>query len=96
VKLQATINDINVWAKKGIIKVNQSTYTHISFTLRNQYLPHSANRQCCSTPKNEVKCSGMRLDRRLTWAKNIKATRNQLNLKSKPMHWLLGRDQHCQ
>jgi hypothetical protein len=35
VKLQATINEINVWR----IKINRSTSTHISFTLRNQTCP---------------------------------------------------------
>jgi hypothetical protein len=33
----------------------------------------------------------MHLDRRLTWAKHIKTERNQLNLKTKQMHWLLVR-----
>jgi hypothetical protein len=32
---------------------------------------------------NEVKYMGMHLDRRLTWAKRIKAKRNQLNLQMK-------------
>jgi hypothetical protein len=41
--------------------------------------------------KNEVKCLGMHLDRRLTWAKHIKSKRKQLNLKAKQMNWLLGR-----
>jgi hypothetical protein len=41
--------------------------------------------------KNEVKYLGMHLDRRLTWAKNIKSKRKQLNLKATQMHWLLGR-----
>jgi hypothetical protein len=35
-KLQPTINEINVWAKKWRIKINRSKSTHISFTLRNQ------------------------------------------------------------
>jgi hypothetical protein len=33
--------------------------------------------------KNEVKYRGMHLDRRLTWAKYIKAKKEQLNLKTK-------------
>jgi hypothetical protein len=38
-KLQATINKINDWAKKCRIKINQSKSTHITFTLRNQTCP---------------------------------------------------------
>jgi hypothetical protein len=40
--------------------------------------------------KNEVKEFGMQLDRRLTWAKHNKAERNQVNLKARQMHLLLG------
>jgi hypothetical protein len=36
VKVQATINKVNVWAKKWIIKLSHSKSTHISFTLHNQ------------------------------------------------------------
>jgi hypothetical protein len=32
--------------------------------------------------KNEAKCLGMHLDRRLTWAKHIKTKRKQLNQKA--------------
>jgi hypothetical protein len=38
-KLQAIINKIDYWAKKWRIKVNQSEYTRIKFTLRNQTCP---------------------------------------------------------
>jgi hypothetical protein len=36
VKLEATINKIDDWAKKWRIKTNQSKSMHITFTLRNQ------------------------------------------------------------
>jgi hypothetical protein len=38
-KLLATINKIDDWAKKWRIKVNQRKFTHITFTLRNQTCP---------------------------------------------------------
>jgi hypothetical protein len=34
-KLQATISKIDDWAKKWIIKINQSKSAHIIFNLRN-------------------------------------------------------------
>jgi hypothetical protein len=54
-KLQATVNKINDWAKKWRIKINQNKFTHIIFNLRNQTCPDSPNGQCCCTEKFEVK-----------------------------------------
>jgi hypothetical protein len=77
-KLQATINNIDEWAKKWRIKINQSKSTHITFTLRKQTCP---TLQLCSVDqpqKNEVKYLGMHLDRRLTRAKHIKTKRKAI------------------
>jgi hypothetical protein len=38
-KHQTTINKIEEWEKKRGIKINQSTSTHITITLRNQTFP---------------------------------------------------------
>jgi hypothetical protein len=38
-KLQASMNKIDVWAKKWRIKLNQSKSTRIAFILRNQTCP---------------------------------------------------------
>jgi hypothetical protein len=39
VKLQATLNKIDDWAKKWRIKINQSKSTHTTFTLSKQTCP---------------------------------------------------------
>jgi hypothetical protein len=90
-KLQATNNKIDDWAKKYRIKINQSKFTHITFTLRNQTCPTVQMGSVHVPQKGEVKYLSIHLYRRLTWAEHIKTKRKQLNLKAKQMHWLLGR-----
>jgi hypothetical protein len=89
VKLQATISKINNWAKKWRIKINQINTLHSPCAMK----PFQGCKwaMMLSPPKTEVECLGMYIDRRLTWAKHIKTKRNQLNLKVKRMHCLLGR-----
>jgi hypothetical protein len=91
-KLQVTINKINDWAEKWRIKINQSKSTHITFTLRNKNYPTVQLGSVDLSQINEVKYLGIRLDRRLTWAKLIKT----INQKEKQMHWLTEEDQHYQ
>jgi hypothetical protein len=90
-KLQATINKIEEWAKKWRIKINQSKSTRMTFTLSKQTCPTIQMGSVDLPQKNEVKYLGMHLDRRLTWAKHKKTNRKQLNLKVKRKHWLLER-----
>jgi hypothetical protein len=61
-KLQATINKIDDWAKKLRIKINQSKSTHITFTLHNQTCPTVHMGNVVLPQKNEVKYMGMHLD----------------------------------
>jgi hypothetical protein len=42
--------------------------------------------------KNEVKYLGLHLDWKLTWKAHIKAKNQQLNIKTKQMNWLIGRN----
>jgi hypothetical protein len=95
-KLQATINKIDDWAKKWRIKINQSESTHITFILRNQIVSTVQMGNVDLSQKNKMKYLGMHLDRRLTWAKHIKTKIKQLNLKAKQIRWLLEEDQHYQ
>jgi hypothetical protein len=62
-KLQATVNKIDDWTKKWRIKINQSKFTHITFTLRNQTCPTGQMGCVDLRQKNYVKHLGMHLDR---------------------------------
>jgi hypothetical protein len=65
-KLQATNNKIDDRAKKWRIKINQSKFTHITFTLPNQTCPAVQMDNVDLSQKNEVKYLGMHVDGRLT------------------------------
>jgi hypothetical protein len=62
-RLQATNNKINNWAKKWKSKINQSTSTHITLTLCNQTCPTVQMGSVDIPQRNEVKYLDMRLDR---------------------------------
>jgi hypothetical protein len=64
-KLQATINKIDDWAKIWRVKINQSKSTHITFTLRNHTCPTVQMGSVDLPQKNEVKYLGMHLDRKI-------------------------------
>jgi hypothetical protein len=75
-KLQATINKIDEWAKKWRIKINQSKSKHITFTVSNQTCPTVQMDSVDLPQKNEVKYPGIHLDRRLAWTKQSKTKRS--------------------
>jgi hypothetical protein len=90
-KLLATINKIDDWAKKWRIKIIERKSTHITFTLCNRTCPTVPMGNVDLSQKSEMKYLGMHFDRSLTWAKHNKTNRQQLTLKAKQVHWLLGR-----
>lgn len=88
--VQGQLNLLQDWLLKWNIKVNTRKSVHVTFTLRkNECSPVYLNGN--AIPKsNNVKYLGLHLDRRLTWKEHIKKKREQLNLKTRKMYWLLG------
>lgn len=90
-KLQRATNKIYNWTKKWRIKLNENKSTCINFTnLRVEHIPIMINSQ--KVPyANTAKYLGMTLDAKLRWKEHIKKKREELNIKFRKMHWLLGR-----
>lgn len=90
-KLQSHLNLLQNWLDQWRIKVNSNKSTQITFTTKHSTCPQVTIYNQPIPIKTEVKYLGLHLDQRLTWKAHIKAKRQQLNLKTRSMHWLIGR-----
>lgn len=88
--VQNEINELDQWLKKWNVKVNCEKSQHTTFTLKRQHCPPITLNGNTIPKSDTVKYLGMALDRRLTWKNHIKNKRNQLNIKTKKLYWLLG------
>ena len=90
VLLQNELNAIETWLNKWNIKVNSEKSTHVTFSLRRGNCPEIRLNNNPIPQSDCVKYLGMHIDRRLTWKTHIKMKKQQLNIKTKRLFWLLG------
>lgn len=92
INLQRALNKISQWMSDWKIKFNQLKSVHITFALRKidpqqhvfingQQIPQ----------KVTAKYLSMHLDTRLTWKYHVQKKVEQIRLKIRQMHWLIGR-----
>jgi hypothetical protein len=82
---------IEDWLKTWRMKANETKSAHVTFTMSRATCPPVHINDVQLPQSDDVKYLGLRLDRRLTWHKNIFTKRKQLGLTLTKMHWLLGR-----
>lgn len=87
-KLQENINRIDEVTK--LWKINQTMWTHITFTRRNKTCSNIQLDKVELPQKTEDKFLGYHLVRWLTWTKHSTAKLNQHKFKVKQMYWLFG------
>lgn len=90
--LQEGLDKIEQWLSKWKIKASASKSTHATFALRKGDCPPVSLGSNTLPHNTSVKYLGMHLDRRLTWRTHIKKKRDELNLRYRNLHWLLGRN----
>ena len=89
--LQNHLNMLEAWLSDWRVKVNETKSVQVTFTNRKIDCPHVTLYGTQLPVKTEVKYLGLTLDRSLTWKPHIIAKKNQINLKIRQMHWLIGR-----
>lgn len=90
-KVQKAMVDITRWTTKWRIKLNESKSVHVDFTnKRINYKPIFINDKQIPYA-NTAKYLGMTLDSKLRWKAHVKKKREELGLKYRKMHWLIGR-----
>lgn len=92
IKLQRSINKIQDWTLKWRIKLNQTKSVHVDFT--NQRIVHKPIYICNQAVPyaDTAKYLGMTLDAKLRWKVHVKKKKEELEIRYRKMHWLLGRN----
>lgn len=89
--LQSAVNDVKQWTDRWHIKLNQTKSTHVNFTNKDiVYTPIYIDGQQTQY-SNTAKYLGMTLDCKLRWKEHIKMKVNELNLKYRKLHCLIGK-----
>ena len=81
-----------IQSEKWRIKVNQNKSTHITFTIRKGQCPPIRIKQTTIPQGSTVKYLGLHLDSKLTWREHITKKRKQLDLKTREINWLIGKN----
>lgn len=90
--IQTQLDILGRWFNRWNIRINAQKSAHITFTLKRGDCPNITINGNCIPKGENVKYLGFYLDRRLTWATHIKKKRAELNIKTKRMYWLLGKN----
>lgn len=88
--VQAELNKLDQWLKKWNVRVNPDKSKHITFALRRENCPSLQMNSTTIPASDTVNYLGIILDRRLTWKQHLKSKRQQLKIKTRKLHWLIG------
>lgn len=88
--LQQSLDILTNWFKTWRININGTKSVHITFTLNRNSCPPVTINNSQLPQVTEVKYLGIHIDSKLTWKTHIWTKRQQLNLKTNKLNWLLG------
>jgi hypothetical protein len=73
------------------MKINEVKSTQVTFTVRREQCPPVRLNDQNIPQSPSVKYLGIRLDSKLTWKDHVIKKRNQIELRTKELTWLIGR-----
>jgi hypothetical protein len=79
------------WIHKWKIKINEAKFTQVTFTLWREHCPTVRLNDQNIPQSPSVKYLGIHLDSKLTWKDHVIKNRNQIDLRTKELTWLIGR-----
>jgi hypothetical protein len=71
--------------------MNEEKSKHVTCTLRRGNCPQLIFKQINIPQADAAKYLGLHLDRRLTWNRHISTLRKHLDLRTKELHWIIGK-----
>lgn len=88
--VQHQLNLTETWFKKWNTAVNTDKSIQVTYTLRKGDCPPVTFNGVTIPTSNCVKYLGLHIDRRLNWKQHVKHKKEQLNIKTRKMYWLIG------
>ena len=89
--LQDHLRIIENWTRKWRLKINEISFSHITFTLRRGHCPPVYISQTVVSQAETVKYLGLHFDKRLIRNNHMAMKRKQLDLKIRETYWLIGK-----
>jgi hypothetical protein len=89
--LQGHLLTIEPCTREWRLEINETKSSHIKFSLRRGHCPPVYIKQTVVPQPETVKYLGLHVDKRLTWKKHLVTKRKQLDLKTREIYWLIGK-----
>lgn len=90
--LQTAIDMVLNWTKKWRININNQKCAHVNFTYNNSTYVEIYMNGVVVPFENHAKYLGMTLDAKLKWKVHVKKKKEEIEIRSRNLKWLIGRN----
>jgi hypothetical protein len=91
INLQVHLRIIENWTRTWRLKINETKFSHITFTLRRGHCSSLYINRTVVPQAETVKYLGSHFEKRLTWKKHVAMKRKEFDLKTREIYRLIGK-----